>query len=350
MKTIDEIYQDMRSLFALETGVQLSDSGEMAVRLHTLATEIYGLYVQNQWTLTQCFPQTATGSHLDYHAQLRGLARNAATSAQGVLRFSLAEKKTEAMVIPAGTVCMTAALTAFETTEAATISAGTLSVDVPAAALLPGSSGNVAAGTVRTMSAAPVGISSCTNPAAFSGGAAEEGDEPLRIRVLDSFLRMPNGANAAYYEREAYRTPEVAAVNVLGRNRGAGTVDVVIAEVGGAPSAETLAAVSAHLTALREIAVDLKVLSPTLANCNVRVAVQVAPGRVAADVREAVGQALRNYFDGRLLGKPILRAELGRLIFAMDGVSNYSIVTPATDLAAVPGTLYRLGTLTVEGM
>lgn len=350
MKTIDEIYQDMRAAFAAETGVQLGEGGEMAVRLYTLASELYGLYVQNQWTLRQCFPQTAGGESLDHHAQLRGLARAQASHAQGVLRFSLAESKEEAIFIPAGTVCMTAALVSFETREGASIPAGGLSVDIPARALEPGAGGNTAAGAIRSMSAAPMGVSSCSNPQAFSGGAPEEGDESLRARVLESFLRMPNGANAAYYEREASRIPDVAAVNVLGRNRGAGTVDIVIAEQGGTPAAETLQAVRAHLSELREIAVDLDVLAPQLSTCNVQLQIACLPGRTAEPVLEAVRQLLRNHFDGRLLGKAVLQAELGRLIFSVEGVFNYKILSPAQDLPALPGTLYRLGTLNVEEM
>ena len=45
----------------------------------------------------------------------------------------------------------------------------------------------------------PIGVVQCTNPAAFSGGCDAESDEALRGRVLASYQRLPNGANAAYY-------------------------------------------------------------------------------------------------------------------------------------------------------
>ena len=53
------------------------------------------------------------------------------------------------------------------------------------------------------MAVAPVGVSQVTNPEAFTGGADVEDDEALRARVLETFRRMPNGANAAFYEQEA---------------------------------------------------------------------------------------------------------------------------------------------------
>lgn len=36
------------------------------------------------------------------------------------------------------------------------------------------------------------------NPRAFTGGSGAESDDDLRARVLDSFIRLPNGANAAF--------------------------------------------------------------------------------------------------------------------------------------------------------
>ena len=43
-------------------------------------------------------------------------------------------------------------------------------------------------------------VTACTNPAAFTGGSDEEDDETLRARVLESYQRLPNGANTAWYE------------------------------------------------------------------------------------------------------------------------------------------------------
>ena len=112
---------------------------------------------------------------------------------------------------------MTPGLIRFETAQAAVLEAGASWVDVPARALTPGSAGNVPAGAVTAMAAAPVGIAACTNPAPFAGGGDEEGDEGLRQRVLSTFRRLPNGANAAFYEQGALSFDQVAAASVLPR-------------------------------------------------------------------------------------------------------------------------------------
>ena len=322
MKTVEEIYREMMDRFSQETGMEPNGTGEMAVRMYALAAQVYGLYEELAWTCRQCFPQTATGEELEKHGFLRGIARNPARQASGTLRFSVQEAVEEDLEIAQGTVCMTAGLVAFETTQAGVLPAGELSVDLPAQAVEPGPGGNVSAGTVRTMAVAPVGVSRCTNPEAFSGGLDAEGDESLRERVLETFRRMPNGANAAFYQQEALSFPEVAAATVVARPRGVGTVDVFLATAAGLPDSGLLEQVAAHLEERREIAVDVEVKAPEVRTVDVSVQVAARPGADFDTVRQAVESAVRGWFDGRLLGQSVLRAQLGALIFGVAGVGT----------------------------
>ena len=348
--TVDEIYSQMVQTFQTETGLALAGDGDMAVRLYAAAAQLYALYVQADWVARQCFPQTALGDYLDRHAQLRGLERRAAVAAEGVLRFSVPSAPDTDLSIPAGTVCMTAAQVRFETLEAGVLQAGDTSVDVRARAVEPGAAGNAAAGTIRAMAVAPVGVSQVTNPEAFTGGADGEEDEALRARVLDTFRRMPNGANAAFYEQEALSFPEVAAVSVVPRPRGVGTVDVVIATASGLPDSGLLEAVEAHLEARREIAVDLQVKAPSVRQIDVSVSVAAEAGADADGVQDAVESAIQTWFDGKLLGQSVLRAKLGDIIYEVEGVANYAITAPAADVAVDVDELPRLGALTVTAM
>ena len=148
MKELEEIYQEMLDCFAQRTGLEAAESCDLAVRFYAVAAQVYALYAQADWVLRQCFPQTAAGSCLDSHAQLRGLSRKQATAAEGSIRFSVARAADTDRPIPAGTVCMTPGLIRFETAQAAVLEAGASWVDVPARALTPGSAGNVPAGAV----------------------------------------------------------------------------------------------------------------------------------------------------------------------------------------------------------
>ena len=200
---------------------------------------------------------------------------------------------------------------------------------------------------LRAMAVAPVGVSRCTNPAAFFGGVDEEDDEALRARVLESFKRMPNGANTAFYQQGALSFPEVAAAAVLPRNRGRGTVDVVVSTQAGLPGAELLAQLGAYFEARREIAVDVQVKAPELVSVDVSVAVGTKKGADAEAVCGAVEQAVSAWFSGSLLGQDVLLARLGALVFQVDGVANYRLSAPLEDVEIGTAQLPVLGELTV---
>ena len=348
MKEWTEIYEQMRGTFAQRAGFVPSEGCDSAVRLYALAAELQSLLMQADWVLDQSFPQTAQGTYLDYHAETRGITRGAAEKAAGVIRFAAADKVTAACPIEKGTVCMTAEGVRFETTEDAAIAVGSQWADVPAQAVEAGAGGNVIAGTVTLLSAMPVGVVQCTNPAAFSGGCDAESDEALRGRVLASYQRLPNGANAAYYEQEAMRYPGVAAAKAVGRARGIGTVNVVIATHAGVPDAALLAAVETDLQKKREIAVDVKVLAPTIETVAVTAALKAAPGYTFAEVKAGAQSALETLFTGGLLGKSVTTARLLTLLCGVEGVENVHLTAPAADVAVDATELPMLGTVTLS--
>ena len=348
MKEWTEIYEQMRGTFAQRAGFVPSEGCDSAVRLYALAAELQSLLMQADWVLDQSFPQTAQGMYLDYHAETRGITRGAAEKAAGVIRFAAADKVTAACPIEKGTVCMTAEGVRFETTEDAAIAVGSQWADVPAQAAEAGAGGNVIAGTVTLLSAMPVGVVQCTNPAAFSGGCDAESDEALRGRVLASYQRLPNGANAAYYEQEAMRYPGVAAAKAVGRARGIGTVNVVIATHAGVPDAALLAAVETDLQKKREIAADVKVLAPAVETVAVTAALKAAPGYTFAEAKAGAQSALEALFTGELLGKSVTTARLLTLLCGVEGVENVHLTAPAADVAVGSTELPMLGTVTIS--
>lgn len=332
MEEITAIYQRMRENFTQRAGFEPSDSCDAMVRLYALSAEVQSLLSQADWVLEQSFPQTAKGAYLDYHAQMRGIVRRSATPASGLLRFFAGGSSPTDYEIPAGTVCMNDAGIKFRTTEDAVLREGESCVDVPAQATEPGEQGNAIAGAVIVISAVPTGIVACTNPEAFAGGSDAETDDALRERILESYHRLPNGANAAFYEQEALQFDDVAAAKAVGRARGIGTVDVYIAAQAGAPTAELCAAVAAALESKREIAVDLRVLAPSSRTMDLSAEIAVKPGYTYAEVCEQVEAALRAQFTGLALGRDVLCARLSALILGVEGVANCHLLAPANDV------------------
>lgn len=347
MKETDEIYEEMKDELERVSGAVISGGSELSLRLHAVAAELSTLWAQVDWTRNQSFPQTASGETLDLHAAARGLTRAAAVKAAGSLTFSLDAARTDAVSVPLGTVCVNAAGLEFETTGAGTIAAGALTCDLPAEARSAGSAGNVPAGSVCFFSLAPVGVAKCTNTHAFTGGADIENDSELRARVLASYASLPNGSNRAYYEMEALDTEGVGAVSVQPRARGIGTVDVVVASASGLPTDDTINNVKAKFEKQREICVDVAVSAPTTVPVQVAATITAADGQAFDTVAARVRTAIESYFDGKLLGKNVLVAKLGSLIFGVEGVANCMLNQPAADVAVSYSQLPVLGTVTI---
>lgn len=347
MREITEIYEALRAEFAERAGFVPSDGCDSAVRLYALAAELQALELRCERMLAESFPQTAQGEYLDYHAAMRGLTRLGAQCAEGTLRFAAEGAAAENYPIPRATVCMTAEGVRFETTEDAVIAAGETWADVPARAVDAGASGNAVAGTVTVLSSLPTGVVRCTNPVAFSGGCDAEADEALRARILASFRRLPNGANAAYYEQEAMSLAGVAAAKAIGRARGIGTVDVVVSAPTGAPSEELLETVERVLAEKRELAVDVEVLAPTEVAVSVTAALRPAEGYGFDEVKANAEAALAAFFNGSLLGRSVSAAGVLTLLYTTEGVANVHMSAPTEDVAAADDALPVLGTVTL---
>ena len=59
---------------------------------------------------------------------------------------------------------------------------------------------------------------------------------------------------------------------------------------------------------------------------------------------------ITGWFNGERLGERVLLAQLGNLIFSVDGVSNYMVISPAQDIEIDSDQLPVLKSLTVEEM
>jgi uncharacterized phage protein gp47/JayE len=172
----------------------------------------------------------------------------------------------------------------------------------------------------------------------------------LRERVIASYKTLPNGANRAFYEKTVLNIDGVKAATVLPKNRGLGTVDVVISTEGGVPDETLIDTVAEKLRELREICVDISVAAPEAVTVDIECAVKAEDGYDESQVEADVKAALEEYFDGGLLGKSIPVVKLGSIIYSVPGVENYAISLPAEDVTASETQLPVAGTITVTEM
>jgi len=90
------------------------------------------------------------------------------------------------------------------------------------------------------------------------------------------------------------------------------------------------------------------VAAPIMKEVNVTASIDVEEGYTFENVKSQVAAKLLGYFNGELLGKDILVAKLGSIIYGIDGVKNYSITTPAADIEVADNELATLGTVAVN--
>lgn len=141
-------------------------------------------------TLKLMFPAWSYGVYLDGHARADGLSRRPANPAAGIVTFT----GTPGTQIPEGTVVCVPSSGGVPAIEYATDSVAYIgeatggedgTVDVAITAVEPGPTGNVGAGAITIMMDPIAGVTLVTNADKITGGAEEEDDESLRLRIAE---------------------------------------------------------------------------------------------------------------------------------------------------------------------
>ncbi len=218
--TYNEILNTMRNAYYEKCGEKAELHSDIGARFQAVASELFSLACYGDYILKQAFVQSATGEHLDFHAELRGIKRKTPSKAEGELVFSITEPSQENIEIPFGTVCSVYGkpFIQFETTENAVLFAGQTEVSVPSRALREGSEYNAEAGSVSVMVNPPSGIESVTNASAFCGGCNEENDTALRKRILESYRIPQTGYSPKSVRELILKNEEVLDCAVLFQN------------------------------------------------------------------------------------------------------------------------------------
>ncbi len=352
MSGYQDILASMQESYRSLTGHHPDDASDIGIRLKVLAAQLELLTGQLAETAKQTNPLTATGEHLDRHAQMRGLARKPAVAAQGVLRFSRGQSAGQPLLLPAGLICQPAGdeTLRVQTTHDVTLPADALWVDCPAQVVEPGSGGNLAAEVVTVMVTPAQGMTAVTNPAPFEGGQDAESDSLLRQRLLQSYRNISNGVNRAYYLGQALAFEGIASAAVLPLRRGTGTVDVVVSGAGHPPAAPLLERMQQHFDCVREVGVDVLLLPAAELPLDLELTIAPEEGADFEAVCNLCRQTVAELFDSLAVGQPLLLAVLGRRLMETPGVYNYAITAPTADLHLLGDQILRLGSPTFARM
>lgn len=263
----ESLRAEMLERMEAQTGELLYPGDERRIFSEAL---VYALSVFVSAVNEQCKARLlpyASGYQLDALGERVNCKRIAPSPASVLLSFSLATGRPHDITIPQGTTVTSDNKVFFATDEAAVIKAGETRVDgIKATATVGGTITNgVPAGAIQSFVDKVPYVTGVINTTVSAGGNAGEpyplaidasngddgtGDANFRERIklaVAGFSCAGGEAAYKYFARSA--SAEVEGVSVVS-DQEAGTVQIYVTETGGAaPSEETLAAVTAAVTA-----------------------------------------------------------------------------------------------------
>lgn len=349
METYDEIYERMKKKYEQESGAQFDEASDIAIRLKVLAGEIYNANVNMEWIKNQMFVETATGERLDYIARQRGLERKPAQKAQGEITFFISEPIDHTIIIPKGSVAATAEEIPrrFVTTVDEEITQGNTLVSVYAEAEKAGSSGNAVYGAVTVAVDVPSEIEWVKNREAYVGGTDEESDEELRKRIRDSYLRLPNGTNAAYYEQLALTVGGIAKARAVGKTRGNGTVNVYVSGEGKSAASAAVNKAQTLISSKRELNVDVLVENAGLVDFDLDVTVYKREEFSDSEIKEKCKVAFNEFIRLLGIGEKLYLSALGKALLDTGCILNYEFNVEMSDTSIAASQCFKAGNVSV---
>jgi len=350
MQSYDLILSEMIDEYIKISGQLPSNTSDMSIKLKILASQIFSLHFKLQWIKNQVFPQTATGTYLEYHAQTRGLNRKKSCPSTGIVTFSITTPVDFDIVIPVGIICFCVnnPENKFITTSDGKISIGKTNIDIPAKAMNDGLIGNIPSGTISHIVNPPKHIEKVNNTNNFLGGCDVESDEELRKRLLKNFENISNGCNTSYYYNLAMDYDGISSVNVLPRNRGRGTVDIIIASKSPGKDNELVKTIQTEIQQKKEINVDVAVSVAKRKSIEISIKVDIDNSFIFESIVTAISETIKQFFSSLNISDPFRLVALGSEIFKIPGIKNYSFVSPSKDIFVAKDELLVLENVSIS--
>lgn len=348
--TLEEIRASLlRDYQTYYPNADTSEDSDAYARASSLAACAEGIYAHQKWLIKQFFPDTADTEFLEKHAGLRGLRRRNATYAAG--KGATISGNPDA-VISVGLQIKTEDGRFYETTESAVIS-GSGSAVVAVRSLDTGAVQNIKTATKGSFMAAPVGVSTDVVLNDVVGATNAESDSSLLERLLNKIRRPAAGGNKYDYKDWALEVDGVEQAYVYPLRRGLGTVDITITADNGVPSDDTVRRAQEYIDQERPVtAKESKVVKPDVTKVNFNIQVKIS-GVALNDIKTAINNALRDYFNGLIPGDDLIVSQCEAVINNLIGVVDRRFIAPtANQKADIINKIewFRLGEITVTEM
>lgn len=336
---INRVRSDVISRLAQDEVLRRSDA---EVYARVVAAVTHGLYGYIDWLSRQVIYDTAEGEILDRWASIwLTVSRKPAAAATGSATLT----GLGGAVVSAGAMLQALDGVQYQTTADVTF-VGTSAV-VNIEAVVPAAAGNRAAGQTLTLATPVSGVQPGAIASVLSGGADEESDDDLRARLISRIQTPPHGGSAADYVAWALEVPGVTRAWAYPLELGEGTVTLRFMRDDAAgsaiPDAGEVAAVQAHIDALRPVTARPTVVAPVAAPLALTIAVAPNTAAVKAAVQAELADLIRRE---AVPGGTLLLSHIRAAISAAAGELNYTMTAPIADVVNTTGNITTLGAIT----
>lgn len=299
------------------------------------------LHGRLEYLAAQLFPDTSDDAYLVRQAALFGVFKRDASFARG----TVAATGVNGSIVPAGARVARADGVEYAVDADVTVASGTASLAVTA--VTAGASPTLASGVALTFVSPLPGVSAQASAVASTlDGADQESTESLRARLLERMATDANGGTETDYETWALEVPGVTRAWAYPLGLGPGTVVVRFVrdnDSGGLiPSSGEVSAVQAYVDERKPAHATVTVVAPVAAPVNVTLS--ITPNTLA--LRTEVSAALASVFLGVGPGETVKRSALQVAVGGVEGVTDFSVTTPGSNVTHTANQVPVLGTVT----
>lgn len=282
------------------------------------------------------WPMFSSGIYLDYHGKIRNLPRKEGIAAHGDLIISGKEGTT----IKQGDLFSTESINDIPSVsysaESETIIPAEGEVTIQVTCTENGSVGNTAANTIILKETENEGITSVTNPEAFTNGIDPEDDDAYRDRIVefDQTQEYSYIGNITDYKRWANEVNGVGSVSVIPAEDTSGLVTIVVVDGNGNPASDEICtSVYNHIMRpdnpelrLPPPQAKLSVIPPSTQSITITATVQLEVTDLAT-VKTDFMEKLKDYFIVAADENKIKYSKITEILGSISGVYDYKDVT-----------------------
>ncbi|KEH90628.1 baseplate J/gp47 family protein [Clostridium botulinum] len=301
--------------------------------------ELVQIKLQN--VLRLAFPQTSYGVWLEYLGECKGVFKNPATYATGIIEV----KGKPGTVIEKGKIISTPSSDDKESLEFEFIETKAIEesgfTNIKAKCLTPGTIGNVLSNVITVLITPINGVEKITNEE-FTGGTNLEDEEHFRERVMEAEREEPLSGADSNYVRWAKEVPGVGYAYPVSEWNGPGSIKVLILDKNGKPAnKELINSVQKYIAPIvpkgqnrggkAPVGAIVTIATPSVLSINIKAKFKFMEEYNSKDILTKLKDKINKYLSTIDIGGTVLYKAIDTIIGSMllekQGIKDYSDLT-----------------------